>query len=35
MVDGWQKLTIRYYILLFCLTIFFIKAVNFILVNYK
>jgi hypothetical protein len=34
MVDGWQKSTIRYYILLFCLTIFFIKTVNFILVNY-
>lgn len=34
MVDGWQKLTIRYYILLFCLTIFFIKEANFILINY-
>ena len=34
MVDGWQKLTIRYYIRLSYLTIFFIKVLNFILVNY-
>jgi len=34
MVDGWQKITIQYYIALSCLTNNLYKGVKFIVKNY-